>query len=126
MLPLFLMAMTGLIYIGQLLYLETRIQLAMEQIGGEMAAYYYAVEALDGDEEASGLGSVIGELAQGPYLRHMPKGRYRSWQVRKFWTSRLYEAEKMGSLCLGLPFFKKKIHWTWWLAINMSCLFLAF
>ncbi len=107
-LPLFLMVMTGLTYIGQLLYLETRIQLAMEQIGGEMAAYYYAVEALDGDEEAPGLGPVIGELAQGTISAAYAKGQIQKLAGEEILDQSFIRGGKDGLSLLGSSFFHEE------------------
>ena len=69
-LPIFVLVLAGILCMGQMFYLQTRIQTAMEQTGEELATYYYGVKSLSGDTDGeegkqSGLDAVLGDFAKG-------------------------------------------------------------
>lgn len=77
--PVFVTALAGLLCVGQIFYLQTRIQTAMEQTGEELAAYYYAVKSWkeSGEEGKHGLESILGGFLEGISSAVFAQGRIR-------------------------------------------------
>lgn len=111
-LPIFVLVLAGILCMGQIFYLQTRIQTAMEQTGEELATYYYGVKSLSGDTDGeegkqSGLDAVLGDFAKGIASAVFAKNRILEAVGREWLDNSLIEGGSDGLSMAGSTFFQE-------------------
>lgn len=107
-LPLFVMIMVGILWIGQIVYLHLRIQMALEQTGKEFASYYYIVKAYrEGKGEKGEQDFIAGELLEGIPSFAMAKNRIVETAGKEILDHSVIEKGSSGLSLLGSTFFQK-------------------
>ena len=111
-LPIFVLVLAGILCMGQMFYLQTRIQTAMEQTGEELATYYFGVKSLSGDTDGeegkqSGLDAVLGDFAKGIASAVFAKNRILEAVGREWLDNSLIEGGSDGLSMAGSTFFQE-------------------
>lgn len=106
-LPVFVMIFTGILWIGQVFYLQVRIQTALEQTGKEFATYYYAVKKYhEGKKENREYTLIAGEFLEGITSFVLAKNKILETVGKEVLDQSIIEKGSDGLSMSGSSFFQ--------------------